>query len=341
MHGDGLQGGWVTSPRFNVYTAPYILNPTANLAFNSWKSRMDDRIVFIVYAPRYDDTSGGAIVLHKLCHLINNLGEHAYIWPMGKPPHPQSPLFSWFINATLYYGSRLYRKRYSTRDGFLTPFAQHPHISNAVAVYPEITKGNPLGADHVVRWLLYNPSFYKTNFNYAPDELCFYYQPAFDNPDILIERGGQLSVVDHLHDIYFQWNHGPREGICYIIRKGKVRSDLPKLNNLFIVDNLAHKELASIFNRYKYCYSYDSYTMYTTYAALCGCIPVIIPLPGISKEDWQPVEDNRYGHAYGMDDIEYAVSTRDFLSVKILGHERENLEMTSRFISVVKSHFNI
>jgi hypothetical protein len=36
----------------------------------------------IIFAPDYNPDSGGAIVLHKLCHLINQLGREAYLFPL-------------------------------------------------------------------------------------------------------------------------------------------------------------------------------------------------------------------------------------------------------------------
>ena len=297
--------------------------------------------VFIIYAPRYDDTSGGSIVLHKLCHLINLLGEKAYLWPMGKPLYPQSPLLPWFAKAIAYYLSRIYRKNYSFRQDFLTPLWYRKDISKAVIIYPEIIDGNPLGANFVVRWLLNKPGFFSDSFHYSKTDMFFYYQDAFLEPNLQMINGGQLFVIEFFRDIYWKWNHAQREDSCYIIRKGKSRSDLPKLKNLVVVDGLSHKQTANVFNRCKYCFSYDLHTMYMTYSALCGCIPVVVPLNGISKEEWQPVEKYRYGIAYGLDNVDYALSTRDLLLSRIHDDEKENLEMVSRFISVVNSNFNI
>ena len=40
---------------------------------------------FVIYTHRYDVNSGGLIVLHFLCHMINTLGYEAYLWPAYRP----------------------------------------------------------------------------------------------------------------------------------------------------------------------------------------------------------------------------------------------------------------
>ena len=37
--------------------------------------------IFIIVAPNYDEKTGGSIALHKLCHIINQLGIKAYLCP--------------------------------------------------------------------------------------------------------------------------------------------------------------------------------------------------------------------------------------------------------------------
>ncbi len=37
---------------------------------------------YIIVAPSYSVNNGGAIVLHKLCHIINQLDREAYLLPI-------------------------------------------------------------------------------------------------------------------------------------------------------------------------------------------------------------------------------------------------------------------
>ena len=35
---------------------------------------------FIIYTPLYNENTGGIVVLHKLCQLLNSIGETALVW---------------------------------------------------------------------------------------------------------------------------------------------------------------------------------------------------------------------------------------------------------------------
>lgn len=297
-------------------------------------------MTFVVYAPRYDENIGGAIVLHNLCNLLNKSGEKAYLWPSGKPARLHGGFIYWALRSVAYYLSRVYRKKFSIKEDYVTPLATQKLLRDAIVIYPEVTSGNPLGVSKVVRWLLHKPRFHTGNAEFGSNELYFYFQEAFDDPSLLLNCGGRLTILEYFLDTYQQRNYSPRTGTCYIVRKGAVRKDLPNTSNLLVVDDLSHCELADIFNQFKYCVSYDMHTLYTSYAALCGCIPVIVPIAGLSKEEWQPLEELRYGLAYGFDDIEFALNTRHLLIEKVKKTEIENFENIYNFITKVGSYYN-
>ena len=37
---------------------------------------------YVIVAPSFVPNSGGIKVLHRLCHVLNEAGQEAYIWPM-------------------------------------------------------------------------------------------------------------------------------------------------------------------------------------------------------------------------------------------------------------------
>ena len=99
-----------------------------------------------------------------------------------------------------------------------------------------------------------------------------------------------------------------------------------------LFDGLNHEEKARIFNERKYFISYDLYTLYNLYALICGAIPVVVPDENVSKEEWLANEADRYGIAYGFDDIDRAVATRDRMLRRIERIRTGEDEMLGRFV---------
>lgn len=294
---------------------------------------------FIVCAPGYTDDSGGSIVLHKLCDTLNKLGYVCKLWPISKPRFSvRTPITSAFASLA-YIGSRTYRGRFTTNEIYDTPLARASDIEGSVVVYPEIVSGNPLAAERYVRWFLHKPGFHKGHFKYKDHDLCFSYQDAFKSTET-IEYGGNLTVYEAFLSIYKLTNTRSREKVCYMVRKGRGRPDLPDLDNQCVVDGYSHRELSKIFNECKICYFYDPYTAYATYAAVCGCVPVIVPLAGVSRDQWIPEEDHRFGLAYGDEDIAHAIATRGLMLDGLRVLEQKNADSVGHFVSVVRNHFN-
>ena len=97
----------------------------------------------------------------------------------------------------------------------------------------------------------------------------------------------------------------------------------------------------AIFNQTEKFYSYAPHTMFTTYAALCGCIPVVVPQKGVSREAWRPEKDF-FGVAYGdgVDQITWARNTRDEL-LKACDDEKAKQDlMVSNFAERLKVQFS-
>ena len=146
------------------------------------------------------------------------------------------------------------------------------------------------------------------------------------------------------------YDHGEeRSGSCYTVRKGIIYPHNRKNFNYHPNDafNITHElsniySLVKIFNKYKYFYSYDGFTHMLHIAALCGCIPIVIPDEGVSKEEFiknTPV--NKYGIAYGIDDIEYAKSTLHLVKPHLQHIESDGVESVKQFVTYCYNHLNI
>jgi hypothetical protein len=220
-----------------------------------------------------------------------------------------------------------------------TPEARYRDLYGAIVIYPEVVSGNPLGSKRVVRWLLHRPGFHSGKIDYGEDDLFFYYQSAFNDPKYNKDSDNVLRTVWVRNDIYTQKNHSSRSKTCYTLRKSKERDILHDLTDWVLIDGLSHEEISKIFNECKYFISYDLYTMYSVYAAMCGCISIVVPIDGLSKEAWIPEPERRYGIAYGEDDIEFAIRTRNLLLEQLDRQEATNLETVKLFIEKTNKRY--
>lgn len=194
---------------------------------------------YVIFAYPYTHASGGGKVLHRLCHELRLRGEDAYVTAEVTNPEWDTP--TW-------------------RDE-MTP--------DVIAVYPEIVRGNPLGAWHVARWVLNVPGKLGGDGAYAPSEMVFSWDPSFlDGVPLL-----HLPAVET--DIYRD-RHEPRSGALYFVGKGDSGAP-PNASPVTLAMRLDRYALADALNRAEVLYSLDGVTAMAQIALLCGCPVVIVP----------------------------------------------------------------
>lgn len=296
---------------------------------------------YTIVAPSFQADSGGRIALHYLCHLLNEAGHHAELFPRGRVPLRRSSGPRDFAILARYFARRVKQRewRYATNFNWDTPVTWSPPSEETVVVYPEVVKGNPLGAKRVVRWFLHKPGHITGVADYGENELYFFYQKAFNDPVINPNSENLLRIAWHRDDVYCRTNFGARSGTCYMLRKGRGRPLVHDTRESLLVDGLTHEELAQVFNEKKYFISYDPYTMYSRFAAMCGCTSIVIPEEGVSKEQWRPEDELRFGIAYGFDDIPWALETLPALESFIKRDKERQRELISDFIAKTEGFF--
>ncbi len=266
--------------------------------------------IYIIYSPWFDENSWGVIVLHYLCHLLNQLWEKAYLFNYTHPVRiKQFNLrgVAEYIIETLKIFIKKFLFTYKTYKSFNTPIITNINSidkSNSIIVYPEIVSGNPSGANNVVRWFLNKPWKLSWEINYWENELYFFQQEVFNDPIINKNSDNLLRLIYIFNNIYKKINFWERKWSSYILRKGRWKKNIHNLQNSIKIDWLNHKKVAEIFNKTEIFYSYDPYTFYSYYAIMCWCKSVVIPESNISKDEWQPDPDLRCWILYWPDDIE-------------------------------------
>jgi len=309
---------------------------------------------FLICTPSYSQNNGGAIVLHKLCHLLNELGREAYLFPIVE--NLQLNRFNYSKVLLKFFKKNLREpfRRLKVNPAFETPILYKvpedfkTFQDDWIVLYPEITFGNPLGAKNVVRWFLNNPEFdpetgeETRNVFFGKNELYFRYAPYFKDFRYPGSTTSDLFLrVTHFPlDLFNLENTAPeRRGVAYCIRKGKNKRISHDIQNSILIDGKKHQEIAAIFKQVETFISYDSHTAYSRFAALCGCDSVVIPDEGVTQDAWKPNIEDRYGVAYGFENVEWARSTRNQLLETVNAFETRSVANVLNFIQEVDIFF--
>ena len=312
---------------------------------------------FIVVSPR--QRSGGSIVLHKLCDYLERQGHEAQVFLICRGCFTNKRLwFSWLIwltynilNCLAYQLCRCTRRLNKNNTGLFEKFFYEPvkgvkywygmkAPADAIVVYPEIIYGNPLRGKKVVRWLLYYNHFSERDAAFQEKDLFFCYREIFN--DIRLNPEGRKLGIGHFDfSTYKQTNFDARTGCCYILRKGRNRSDLPRIFEGPIIDDFSEIEKVKILNQCRYCYLYDTQTFYAVIAAVCGAIPIIVPEPGKSRKDYLGNDDISYGVAYGdsEEEVHYAIKTRDLCIQGLKDVENWGEQQVGSFLATCQEYF--
>lgn len=280
----------------------------------------------IIAAPSYNPSIGGGIVLHKLCHVLNVIGYDAYLFPTLK------------LNGTLDW--------FYLNDSYNTKVADSIDPKKDIIIYPEIEFGNPFGGENVVRYILNNFHLSKEGAT-APtwDENDYWLYSHEHFYDGLKERNF-LHIIEPKLDIYKDYNLKRKTDACFTYRKKSHEKDtLPKLhpdNALEIGYNTQDKELIEIFNSCKRFYSYDYETYLSQLASLCGCESIIVPYKDIKKEDIiEKLPALKYGVAYGLEDLNHAISTKHLLREYLQKLEDQQYIDTKIAFEKIFKYFNL
>jgi hypothetical protein len=303
---------------------------------------------FVIFTGSYSEDSGGTVVLHQLCHLLNTNGYEAYLYPAFKTAiiHQEK----WFkpLMSILYaFFKAKYLRPFKTSQGLLTPiFKEDAHLidDKYVVVYAEGVAGNPLNAKNVVRWLLHKPGYNYKGVFFGNHELIFSYNEDysfdFSLPHSKLAKTRLHIQLVNLH--YYNQIPGlpadQRSGVAYCVRKGKKKAFVLDHKNDILIDGLTHTEIADIFRRVKTFISYDSRTAYSVFASLSGADSVVVPESGVGLENWAP-ENLRYGLSYGFENIEWARATRSKLIESIRMDIAHSNVMIQNFVIEVNDYF--
>lgn len=300
---------------------------------------------------------GGTIVAHYLCQLLAEKGYESAIWL--NPNHHSNRFIFFLATVRRFYHDvkgNVFTHLFPNSQYGMRHYTGYVHLpvknckiklwpiidDDTVVIYTETLRGNPLRAKNVVRWFLFYNRFPGDDTWYSKDDLFFTYREQF-NDYKLNPNCNTLKIFHFDNDLYKRTNLGPRHGNCYIVRKGSGRKDLPSHFDGPVIDNLREPDKVKVLNQCERCYLYDTQTFYASIAALCGCIPIVVPEPGKTKEDYVKPDDEVRGVAYGdsPDEIDFALRTRNEVQKRIDKMLAENGPMVDSFIEKCKDYFKL
>ncbi len=299
----------------------------------------------LIFTPSYQENTGGVVVLHKLCSILNQIGYESFLYPyfdshiLHKHNYKKSMLS--FIDSNI----RSFVRGFKTNPNFQTPTVyttKQIDWDEWIVIYPEIVMGNPLGAKNIIRWLLHNPGFHTNTVFYGRGELYFKYSSGISDFDYTGSTTSKqyLKVINYPLELYNNENiSSERSGTAYLLYKGKGKEIQHDLKNSILIDGKSHKEVSEIFKKVKTFISYDPMTAYSRFAVLCGCQSIVIPDEGVSIDEWYPDSKDRYGISYGFSNLEEANSTKNLLEPLVIKEHESSIENVRKAFNEADSHF--
>ena len=256
---------------------------------------------------------GGVLCQYYLANVLSSLHVHVQIYNVHDN-NCQNPVFNNFVSDI-----------------------NSVDFDNTIVIYCEGISGNPLHAKYVVRWMLSKLGQnvpYERYYTWNSNELVYF----FNNEKDMIDNNIDFKILSlfYIHPEIQNYNHG-RKGLCYTMRKKhlfgydenkeKNYNELDKKNTFEIHRQHTQADYIEIFNKYKYFLSYDPLTFLSIIASMCGCVSIVYPIAGVSKQEYfkmtpfyqYMVETNVfeiYGLAYGTSNEEISYSQNTLHLVK-------------------------
>lgn len=260
---------------------------------------------FTVAVPAYSDKSGGLWYCHYLCHALNEIGHTATI-SFYEPPYRIN--FDWN-----------------------TPLGHDPE---AIVIYPEGCRDNPLNAKKVVRYLLAPENFFTEQpIEWSSTDFKLAFSKTYANDcDVLFYPITNLNIFKPIDK--------PKKFNTFYIGKGYLKQQCQPLKDC--VEIMRHwpqekEELAKILQLSRIFFTYDEMSATTLDAALCGAMPYYLT----NHLPW--TKDGELGKfwIYSLDPKEVAEAKENIktLRPRILQMRKEFPQKLKEMCNKIEAHF--
>jgi hypothetical protein len=295
---------------------------------------------FIVVAPPYSARSGGVMVLHELCTALNKIGEQAGIVFIKEGSQK---------NQDFKFG-------YSSENQFYDPYGSHfdfvdgrssseiwAFIQDAFVIYPDIIKGNPLGAKSFATYVLGFPKF-----DIDSPFIISYSKCYTDSFDCVLYKP---FISEYMHNR--ETLHWTQRNLCLTyIGKGHEYELCGTIPNTILVERdwpRDKQQLALLLRQCKYFFTWDCLSATNIDAVLCGAVPVLMQTKQLSRATIDGLEPGP------LPSITFASSLHSELNFsqvseidksmsdmesKLNGYSDRWLEYVVEFVNILKNKYN-
>lgn len=260
---------------------------------------------YYLHAPNFTELSSGIRVMHYLCHILNLNGYESYVSSPVTAPYLWTP--------TLNEG--VVRKHF---ESALKP----------IVIYPEITRGAPLGFGIPVRWLLAPAGKISGHTDFSDGEITIGYREAFiedpETPLLTVPTADPhlfspgLPAAERSGKYFFYNRLLATGGELLPITADAVEISPRQPRSL--------EQLSEIFKTAEVLYCYEEGSI-TLEARMCGCPVVFLP-----NERWLPrlPESN-----FSKDGIAWGTSAEELAYARATVHNihRQTLALYEAFQS--------
>jgi hypothetical protein len=260
---------------------------------------------FTVAVPAYTDKSGGHWYCHYLCHALNEIGHTATI--------------------------HLYEPPFRVNLEWNTPLGHDPE---AIVIYPEGVRGNPLNAKKMVRYLLAPERFFKgPDIAWSKTDFKLAFSKAYAKDcDTLFYPITDLNV--------FKIADTPKKFNSFYVGKGHLRQRCGPLMDCVEITRAwpeKKEELAKLLQFSNIFFTYDEMSAINVDAALCGAIPYFL------TKHFPWVQENELGKhwIYSLDAEEIAQAKKNIktLRPRIIEMRKQYPAKLAEMCNKIEAHF--
>lgn len=221
-------------------------------------------IKFLIVAPVYNHKSAGICLLHKLCDALNKQG-HFVALILTSSNNFQ------YTNNPIYFGPRYIK--YQLKD----IYEYESFVKSGVVIYPEIISGNPLNAQHVVRYMLNKEGKVSGNKTLASEQdfILAFSKEFHAQPNAIL-----TGIVQNLEFNDFDSKPTDQRNLnLTYIGKGSTHQECFVIPNSVEINRqypTNQSQLAMLLKNTRYFFSWDTVSQINIDALFCGAIPVFM-----------------------------------------------------------------